>query len=95
MGISDRANGVTIRYATEPTATICDTTGWSTYTVPIFIVSSSTDPSNTVDQFGYVEFSDPNYINGTTSSFSLTDIGALDILQQNDIVPLMTFFPSS
>lgn len=57
--------------------------------------ATSSDPASSVDPFGYVAFSDPNFLNGTTSSFTTADMAPLDIAQQNDIVPLMTFFPAS
>lgn len=49
-----------------------------------------------VDQFGYVTFDDPNFISPSgTSGFAASDFAPLDIDQQNDVVPLMTFFNSS
>lgn len=43
-------------------------------------------------EYGYVAFTDPNFIDGSTDGIDSKDVAPLDIQQQSDIVPQMTLF---
>jgi hypothetical protein len=47
---------------------------------------------NSVDPQGYVAFSDPNFVQGTTNAINPNDVAPVGIQQETDIVPQLTLF---
>jgi hypothetical protein len=56
------------------------------------IVAGHDQFGNPIDSNGYVPFSDPNFVNGTTNGLNPNDVAPVSIQQQNDVVPQMTLF---